>query len=79
MESPSGFYLIFRHTKERRDARAESLRESQRRGVFVDEFNQANPHVAGPGTCRPATTGPLAGQCVFLGGPCKVGCLKRRQ
>lgn len=48
-----------RHTEEQNDIRADSLKESQRQGVFVDEFGQANPHV-GTGSCRPATKGKLA-------------------
>lgn len=48
-----------RHTEEQNGIRADSLKESQRQGIFVDEFGQANPHV-GTGTCRPATKGKLA-------------------
>lgn len=70
--------MNLRHTEQRKDARAESLRESQRRGVFVDEFGQANPHVTRPGTCRPATKGSLADRCSWFGGLCKADCLRRK-
>ena len=69
--------MNLRHTEERNDIRAEILRESQRQGVFVDEFGQVNPSVSLGGTCRPATEGPLAGRCSWYGGPCRVSCKKR--
>lgn len=34
-----------RHTEERNGIRADSLKKSQRRGVFVDEYGQENPQV----------------------------------
>lgn len=40
-------------------ARCESFQESQKRGVFVDEFGRENPQVS-TGSCKPATKGPLA-------------------
>lgn len=48
-----------RHTPERNAARAESFKESLKRGVFVDEFGQENPAVA-VGRYKPATKGVLA-------------------
>jgi len=48
-----------RHTPEREAIRDESFKESQKRGVFVDEFGCENPHL-GMGSCRPATKGELA-------------------
>lgn len=48
-----------RHTKERESTRADSLKESQKQGVFVDEYRQENLHI-GFGSCRPATKGLLA-------------------
>lgn len=48
-----------RHTEEQNGIRADCLKESQKRGVFVDEAGQENPHV-GTGSCRPATKGKLA-------------------
>lgn len=44
-----------RYSPERNKIRAESLKESQKRGVFVDEFGCENPHL-GMGTCRLAIT-----------------------
>lgn len=34
-----------RHNEERNGIRADSLKESQRQGIFVDEFGQGNPQV----------------------------------
>lgn len=48
-----------RHTEEENGIRADCLKESQKRGVWVDESGQENPHV-GTGSCRPATKGKLA-------------------
>lgn len=70
--------MNLRHTEERNDVKAEIFRESQKRGVFVDEFGLMNPQVSVGGTCRPATTGPLAGRCSWYGGPCKPDCRWRK-
>jgi hypothetical protein len=71
--------MNLRHTEERNNVRAESLRESQKQGVFVDESGQTNPQVSIGGTCRPATTGPLAGRCSWFGGLCKPNCIRRQR
>jgi len=45
--------------EEQNATRCESIKESQKRGVFVDEFGGENPAVA-VGSCKPATKGVLA-------------------
>jgi hypothetical protein len=66
-----------RHTQEQDTTRVDVLRESTKRGIFVDEFRIENPAVSSGGSCRPATTGPLAGKCIY-GGPCKTVCRWRK-
>ena len=45
--------------RDRETSRLDSIRESQKRSVFVDEFGGENPAVA-IGRCKPATKGVLA-------------------